>query len=140
MKRCMAQTKDSGGQLVIRAYCSRCGGLCMESYRLTKKKLHEVWDRSVLQATQIKCEKCGTKFPNFEIDLRIANVKIGREYLPTEYITAKHKEDPLKLFKSISEEWIKEHPDVTPPTEEEIKEAIKRARDGKKSADGESNS
>lgn len=117
------------GQLCIRAYCTKCGEMLMESNMLTKKQLHTVWDRAVLQAVNIKCEKCGLKFPNFEIELRIANKKLGCEYKPTQYIKAKHKEDPVELFTSISKQWLKEHPDATPPTKQEIIEAVKKQRE-----------
>lgn len=117
------------GQLAIRAYCSKCGKLLMESRRLTKKQLHSVWDRSVIQAVQFKCADCGTKFPNFEIDLRIVNLKINKEYDPQVYIKAPHKEDPVQLFRHISEQWIKEHPDVKLPTKKEILEAVLKQRE-----------
>ena len=136
----MNEIKPNKGHLAIRAYCSKCGKMLLQSNMLSKKQLINVWDRSVIQAVQIKCDDCGFKFPNFNIDLKIADLKLHCEYPPEHYIKPKHKEDPTELFLSISKQWIKDHPDIKMPTKQEIMEAVKRQRlnkieHGEKSAD-----
>lgn len=91
------------GALVVRAYCTKCGKLLMESVRMSKKQLISMWDRTVLGAVHIKCEDCELKFPNFNIELRIYNAKIHEEFPIEKYIRLpKGKRGEVQaLFKSL---------------------------------------
>lgn len=58
---------------IVRAYCSKCGKLLLESNKFYKKELIKAWDKCVLDAPGIICRDCGTTIPNFNINLKIYN-------------------------------------------------------------------
>lgn len=116
--------KPAKGQLVVLAKCGTCGKVLMESNPLTKAQLIKYWDRTVIGALSIPCKDCGTKFPNFDINLVIKNKRTGREFQPTDYIKIpkKYRYDPTALFRSVYNQWKEEHPET--PTAEEVVEDI----------------
>lgn len=114
------------GALRIRAYCAKCGKLLQESTMMSKKQLMASWDRAVLGAVNIKCDDCGLKFPNFDINLKIYNVRLDREHSPEKYIKISKgkKETPEELFNHIANKWKKEHPELQEVTSEEVQKAL----------------
>lgn len=68
--------------LTIRAYCSKCHKLLLESKSLTKRELMVNWDDAVYKATMFRCDNCKTKFPNFNTDLKIYHAGLKRELSP----------------------------------------------------------
>lgn len=114
------------GALRIRAYCAKCGKLLQESTMMSKKQLGASWDRAVLGAVNIKCDDCGLKFPNFDINLKIYNVRLDREHSPEKYIKIPkgRKETPEQLFTHIANKWKEEHPELQEVTSEEVQKAI----------------
>jgi len=127
----VSRVAPNKGALVIRAYCAKCGKLLQQSVPMSKKQLRLNWDKAVIGAVGIKCDDCGLKFPNFDINLRICNMRFGREYLPTEYIKLPkgHKETPDELFRSISRKWLKDHPEQKETTPEEVAQAMNESRE-----------
>lgn len=127
----MLVIKPKPGQLVVRAYCTKCGRLLMESNRLTKKQLINLWDRIVIGAVGIKCKDCNTKFPNFDLDLRVYDTKFKREYAPTDYIKLPKgkRETPEELFKAVSKRWLSEHPGMEEVTQEDVVAALNQQRE-----------
>lgn len=85
-------TVPEPGILKVRAYCTDCGKLLMESNPLTKKQLLANWNNTVMGALSIACKDCGNKAPNVHLELRIYNSKFNTETLPENY-------KPLKLSK-----------------------------------------
>lgn len=57
----------------VRAYCSKCGKLLLESHNFYKKELIKAWDKCVMDAPGIVCKDCGTQVPNFDLTLKIYN-------------------------------------------------------------------
>lgn len=82
---------------LVRAYCSKCKKLLMESPTFTRKELTLRWDAAVLGATGIICKDCKSKNPNFDIDLKIVNVATKREMSPKNFLP-KSKFDLEKDF------------------------------------------
>lgn len=118
----------SKGILRVRAYCSDCNALLQESNLLTTKQLKSLWDRTVIGAVHIPCEKCNNKFPNFSINLKVVNTKTGREYPPSHFIKLpKNHETPDELFNSISKKWLKDHPEATVSKETSKADLIKQS-------------
>lgn len=95
MKQHMANNiiTPAPGYMFVRAYCTDCGKLLMESNPLTKKQLVSNWNNTVMGALSISCKDCGNKAPNFHIELRIYNKRFNTEVLPEKY-------KPLKLTKA----------------------------------------
>lgn len=121
------------GILKIRAYCSDCNTLLQESNLFTTKQLKQNWDRAVIGAVHMKCDKCGHKFPNFSINLKVVNTKTGREYNPSHFIKLpKNRETPDELFRSISKKWLKDHPEASTSKEVSKQDAINEALERRK--------
>ena len=70
----------------IRAYCSKCHKLLMESANMSKRELLINWDEGVIGAAGIECKDCELKVPNFNIDLRIYNSATKREFRPDKFL------------------------------------------------------
>lgn len=122
------------GALVIRAYCTSCKALLQESRRMTKKELRKFWDRAVLGALSIKCDSCGYKFPNFNVELKIYSHITKSEYDVTKYVKLPKKSaDPVSLFKDVSKRWLQEHPDCKEPTPEEVRDYLNSVKSVEKS-------
>lgn len=66
----------------IRAYCSKCKKLLLESHKLTRRELMVNWDDAVIKAANIECKDCDHKVPNFYIDLKIYNSASKLEFHP----------------------------------------------------------
>jgi len=71
---------------VVRAYCTDCGKMIMESAHMTKKELMVNWDQAVLDAPGIICDCAPKRCPNFHIELRILHLGTGVEYKPEELL------------------------------------------------------
>lgn len=101
--------KPEPGHLHIRAYCTKCGKLLLESNPLTKKQLLSIWDNAVIQATQIPCKDCGHKFPNFQIEFKIYSDMHKTEKSPRAYIKARHQFNNLTdMLKSTARTYMRE--------------------------------
>jgi len=58
------------------------------------------WDKAVLDAPGIVCKDCGTKVPNFEIDLKIYNSGSKIECKPESILPKPvNPFDPTTMFK-----------------------------------------
>lgn len=124
------------GCLQIRAYCAKCHSLLQESVIMSKKQLIASWDRAVLGAVNIQCKSCGTKFPNFNIDLKVYNARLHSEYDPSKYIKLpKRKQTPTQLLTSISKKWLSEHPGIEDSSIDEARDIVEfqQSNDGTKS-------
>lgn len=83
---------------VIRAYCSDCGKMLMESAHMTKRELMVNWDQAVIDAAGIVCADCAPRrCPNFHIDLKILHLGTGVEYAPDQLLPKPEKELDLGL-------------------------------------------
>lgn len=80
--------------LTIRAYCSLCNGLILESNAFTRKELKAKWDVAVMEAPlALKCQACAPDAKiNFDMSFKIFNSNTGTESPVSSYI-----KDP-KLF------------------------------------------
>lgn len=114
--------KKNERSFVIRAYCSDCGRLCLESNPLYKKELLASWDNAVVGATSIRCEHCKSKVPNFHIDLKIYNRASKIEYKPSDLIPLNESmadtiTSLVGLIKDTQDKNIKETYGKTPDEE-----------------------
>lgn len=66
----------------IRAYCSTCNKLLMESNYFYRHDLDKKWDMAVLGATAIPCKDCDHKVPNFNINLKVYDKTLDVEVDP----------------------------------------------------------
>lgn len=85
----------------IRAYCSDCHKLLMESVALSKRELMASWDKAVIDACGIQCKDCNHKVPNFSIDLRIYNSGSRIELKPEKFFPK-----PKAPFPTLPEEML----------------------------------
>lgn len=72
----------------LRAYCSLCGKLLMESNPMTKRELYAVYDKALIDAGGIICRDCGTKIPNFNLNIKIYNSGSKLEFDPQKFFPA----------------------------------------------------
>ena len=79
----------------IRAYCSDCKKLLMESVDMSRKELKNSWDIAVIQALGIPCASCGYKAPNAHLDLAIYHKHLKKEFTPKELFP--NPKNPLKI-------------------------------------------
>lgn len=103
----MKKKKQEGKLFTIRAYCTDCGKMLLESNPMTRLELLVNWDQAVLSAPNIPCDNCGHKVPNFHIRLRIHDKRGNKEYNPSivipkpkNTVTFEGLEQVLQNFKS----------------------------------------
>lgn len=86
----------------LRAYCSTCGKLLLTSNPLFRKEMMDNWDRSVLMAAGIPCKDCGHEIPNFNINIKIYNSSLDKEYSPKSILPKPKSKLPEFLDNSYS--------------------------------------
>lgn len=84
----MGKKKDKVRIWTLRAYCSLCGKMLMESNSFTKKELKQIYDRALIDAGGIICRDCNTKIPNFNINIKIYNSGSKLEFDPKDFFPA----------------------------------------------------
>lgn len=62
---------------------------------MTRKEVLVNWDQAVIGAAYFTCSECGTRVPNFRIDLKVYHKGLDREFDPVDFIPA--PEHPLNL-------------------------------------------
>lgn len=74
------------GRYRIRAYCTKCGELIMESNPLSKKQLKANWDISIMEAP-IACQcKCKSTKINFDIRFMVYDSNKNLEIEPEKVV------------------------------------------------------
>lgn len=83
---------------VVRAYCTDCGKMLMESAHMTKRELMINWDQAVLDAPGIVCQDCAPKrCPNFHIKLKIYHIALDKEFDPEDILPTPQNPTDLGL-------------------------------------------
>lgn len=94
-------------KLKIIAICSDCHTELHQSIEMSKSKLKKYWDRAVLGAVNIPCNKCSHRFPNFNIDFKIRDVVTKTDYPVTKFIRVKDK----GIQKAVATKFLETHKD-----------------------------
>lgn len=117
------------GQFKLQAVCTKCGKVLQESHPMTRKDIQKFWDRIVLDALNITCKDCGTKFPNFSLNLQIVNTKTTRVFLPTDFIKLP-KSHRNGYLESIANMGIKAIDEAQSEAQPEVAEEVKDSTEG----------